>query len=153
VSLLTYPTPPRPTSAVRLAGAEHFSSIWSSRPGRSIKSGSRRKGTADKGLSGVSGSSGAGVIHGADALPDKIATILQSRSGAIDVKVSDGFLQLKSSIILDFDFHELLRESPTLSTRMVLFLNPASAPPWKTTQPKHVYAHYSPDQSYEDGYK
>ncbi|KAG2001409.1 hypothetical protein GB937_010198 [Aspergillus fischeri] len=50
-------------------------------------------------------------------------------------------------------FHELLRESPTLSTRIVLFLNPASSPPWKTPKSKHVYARYSPDQSYEDGYE
>jgi hypothetical protein len=46
------------------------------------------------------------VIHDADALPDKITNILESRSGAIDVKVSDSFLQLKSSIIPVFDFKQ-----------------------------------------------
>jgi hypothetical protein len=54
---------------------------------------------------------------------------------------------------LQTGFHELLQESPTLSTRMVLFLSPASTPPWKATKPKHVYAHFFPGQSYEDGYE
>lgn len=45
-SLFVYPTPPRPTSAVREAGLEHFSSIWA-KTSRSTKSGSRRKGTVE----------------------------------------------------------------------------------------------------------
>jgi hypothetical protein len=51
----THPTPPRPTSANLEAGRELFSLIWSSNVRQSTKLGSRRKGTVDDGLSGVSG--------------------------------------------------------------------------------------------------
>jgi hypothetical protein len=52
-----YPTPPRPTSATRDAGAAHRSRIWSSSAPRSTKSASRRKGTKQEGCGGVSGRS------------------------------------------------------------------------------------------------
>ncbi|GMF81807.1 unnamed protein product [Aspergillus oryzae] len=40
-------------------------------------------------------------------------------------------------------FHDLLREFPTLSSRMILSLGPASSPPWRTAQPKYHFSHYS----------
>lgn len=48
-SIDTHPTPPRPTSAARDAGFEHFLSTSTS-ISRSTKSGSRRKGTVEEGL-------------------------------------------------------------------------------------------------------
>lgn len=53
---MAYPTPPRPTRAVREAGFEHFLPI-SARISPSTKSGSRRKGTLEEGLSLVGGPS------------------------------------------------------------------------------------------------
>ena len=53
---------------------------------------------------------------------------------------------------LQRDFHNLLSESPTLSSRMVLSLNPASQPPWRTAPLKYSFAHYSPSHGYEEGY-
>ncbi|KAL5335651.1 hypothetical protein BJX70DRAFT_312971 [Aspergillus crustosus] len=50
------------------------------------------------------------------------------------------------------DFHDLLQECPTLSSRMVLSLNPASSPPWRTKEPKYDFEQYSLDHGYEDGY-
>ena len=43
-------------------------------------------------------------------------------------------------------FHNLLKCSPILASRMVLSLNPASSPPWKIQPPKYIYPHYT------DGY-
>lgn len=43
-------------------------------------------------------------------------------------------------------FHDLLKSSPILASRMVLSLNPASSPPWKIQRPKYSYPHY--DDSY-----
>ncbi|RDH27535.1 hypothetical protein BDQ94DRAFT_163522 [Aspergillus welwitschiae] len=40
-------------------------------------------------------------------------------------------------------FHDLLKEFPTLSSRMILFLGPASSPPWQTTPPKYPFIQYS----------
>ncbi|GKZ98244.1 hypothetical protein AnigIFM59636_002477 [Aspergillus niger] len=40
-------------------------------------------------------------------------------------------------------FHNLLKEFPTLSSRMILSLGPASSPPWRTTQPKYPFVQYS----------
>lgn len=40
-------------------------------------------------------------------------------------------------------FHNLLKEFPTLSSRMILSLGPASTPPWRTTQPKYPFIQYS----------
>ncbi|KAB8213028.1 hypothetical protein BDV33DRAFT_197134 [Aspergillus novoparasiticus] len=40
-------------------------------------------------------------------------------------------------------FHDLLREFPTLSSRMILSLGPASSPLWRTAQPKYHFSHYS----------
>ena len=46
-------------------------------------------------------------------------------------------------------FHDLLKCSPILASRMVLLLNPASSPPWKIQPPKYRYPHYTDDY---DGY-
>lgn len=43
-------------------------------------------------------------------------------------------------------FHDLLKCSPKLASRMVLSLNPASSPPWKIQCPKYNYPNYT------DGY-
>jgi len=48
-------------------------------------------------------------------------------------------------------FHDLLGESPVLSSRMVLSLNPASQAPWKIQLPKHKYPHYHPGAGGGDG--
>jgi hypothetical protein len=53
---------------------------------------------------------------------------------------------------LQGSFHDLLRDFPILSSRMILSLNPASSPPWKITQPKYPFTHYSPSQSAEIKY-
>ena len=58
--LESYPMPPSPTSATREAGMEHFWSIWFRMSPRSMKSKSRRKGTVDVGVGGVSGLSAKG---------------------------------------------------------------------------------------------
>jgi len=49
-------------------------------------------------------------------------------------------------------FHDLLQESSTLSSRMVLSLRAASTPPWKAEPPKYEFVHYAPDYHYDDGY-
>ncbi|RDK41717.1 hypothetical protein M752DRAFT_253087 [Aspergillus phoenicis ATCC 13157] len=48
-------------------------------------------------------------------------------------------------------FHDLLKEFPTLSSRMILSPGPASSPPWRTTQPKYPFIQYSTKWS-EDKY-
>ncbi|OJJ65744.1 hypothetical protein ASPBRDRAFT_139494 [Aspergillus brasiliensis CBS 101740] len=53
---------------------------------------------------------------------------------------------------LQSSFHDLLRDFPILSSRMMLSLNPASSPPWKITQPKYPFTHYSPSRSAETKY-
>jgi hypothetical protein len=53
---------------------------------------------------------------------------------------------------LQSSFHDLLRDFPILSSRMMLSLNPALSPPWKITQPKYLFTHYSPSQSAETKY-
>ena len=40
-------------------------------------------------------------------------------------------------------FHDLLKCSPILASRMVLLLNPASSLPWKIQPPKYRYPHYT----------
>lgn len=49
-------------------------------------------------------------------------------------------------------FHDLLQESPTLASRMVLSLNATGVPPWESKPPKYEFAHYAPDYHYDDGY-
>lgn len=49
-------------------------------------------------------------------------------------------------------FHDLLQESPTLASRMVLSLKPTGVPPWEGRPPKYEFAHYAPDYHYDDGY-
>ncbi|OJJ07518.1 hypothetical protein ASPVEDRAFT_202378 [Aspergillus versicolor CBS 583.65] len=49
-------------------------------------------------------------------------------------------------------FHDLLQESPTLASRMVLSLKATGVPPWESKPPKYEFAHYAPDYSYDDGY-
>ena len=51
-------------------------------------------------------------------------------------------------------FHDLLKCSPILASRMVLSLNPASSPPWKIQRPKYSYPHYTDgyDGYYDDDY-
>ena len=39
-------------------------------------------------------------------------------------------------------FHDLLKCSPMLASRMVHSLNPASLPPWQIQRPMHSYPHY-----------
>lgn len=39
-------------------------------------------------------------------------------------------------------FHDLLEEFPTLSSRMMMSLGPASSPPWRTTQPTNLFGGY-----------
>lgn len=51
---------------------------------------------------------------------------------------------------LQKDFLDLLSESPLLSSRMILSLNPGSSPPWKTKTPKYFYAPYSPGENCGD---
>lgn len=48
--LKAHPMPPRPIRAAREAGFEHFSQISASMSSRSMKSGSRWKGTVNEGL-------------------------------------------------------------------------------------------------------
>jgi hypothetical protein len=96
-----------------------------------------------------------------DSLDRQLAVIAALRVSFRKLSTQDPLLDWQAQyaaycvgkLRLQRGFYELLRESPTLSTRMVLFLNPASSPPWKTTHSEHVYARYSPDQSYEDGYE
>lgn len=45
-------------------------------------------------------------------------------------------------------FHDLLKCSPILASRMVLSLNPASSPPWKIQEPKYSYPHYTDGYGY-----
>lgn len=49
-------------------------------------------------------------------------------------------------------FHDLLRDFPTLSSRMILSLSPASSPPWRTTRPKYNFTQYSAKWSGEYKY-
>jgi hypothetical protein len=48
---------------------------------------------------------------------------------------------------LQKDFLDLLKDCPTLSSRIILSLSPAQSPPWKTKKSKHNYAHCSPDDA------
>jgi hypothetical protein len=47
------------------------------------------------------------------------------------------------------DFHDLLLESPQLSSRMVLSLIPGQQPPWKSPPPKFTFGKYVPGTEYE----
>lgn len=51
---------------------------------------------------------------------------------------------------LQKEFLDVLKASPTLSSRVILWLNPASSPPWRTQKPKHSYSHYTPGDDYDD---
>ncbi|KAL2859534.1 hypothetical protein BJX68DRAFT_252410 [Aspergillus pseudodeflectus] len=48
------------------------------------------------------------------------------------------------------DFHDLLLESPELSSRIVLSLIPGQQPPWRSPPPKFTLGKYVPGMEYED---
>ncbi|RAL06617.1 BTB/POZ domain-containing protein [Aspergillus homomorphus CBS 101889] len=44
---------------------------------------------------------------------------------------------------LQGSFHDLLKDFPSLSSRMMISLNPAQSPPWRSTQQKYQFTQYS----------
>ncbi|KAL3456373.1 hypothetical protein BJX64DRAFT_41412 [Aspergillus heterothallicus] len=48
------------------------------------------------------------------------------------------------------DFHDLLLESPELSSRMVLSLIPGQQPPWKSPPPRYMFGKYVPGTGNEE---
>ncbi|PYH43038.1 BTB/POZ domain-containing protein [Aspergillus saccharolyticus JOP 1030-1] len=44
---------------------------------------------------------------------------------------------------LQGSFHDLLKDFPALSSRMMISLSPAQSPPWRSTQQKHQFTQYS----------